>query len=397
MNPRVAIRIGGRTPNSPRSGSGRRGSRSWTIGATRRSRSRLRPRTDAPPGAPPRQAPGLVNPVTGRRAGCVRCSTWNVDSDAVHAARSRSTVRAPLFHVEPRARCERSSISCERPSQGTRGRSITDLEARWQPMTLSAAENGAGFAYWERRTPRAREGDDRPETEGRVDLMERDEASAPEARRCRAASTPAEEAQARWSPRFPRPSPPSPRHPTGIVVTMPSPRSPRPTWRPRPSEAEAPARREAESEPEPDPERPRTRRSCPRIRPTDAPEPDRPAPGPRHRQPEGRRREDDDRGEPGRGARRARLPRARDRPRSAGQRDDRPRDQPPQRRGLDLRRDHERHADRGLRRADRGQEPLRRPGDHRPRRRRDRARPRVLPGAQAARGRSRRPATTTTS
>ena len=69
------------------------------------------------------------------------------------------------------------------------------------------------------------------------------------------------------------------------------------------------------------------------------------------------------------------------RPRPAGQRDDRARDQPPQRRGLDLRRHHERRPDRGLRRADERQEPLRRPGDHRPRRRRDRARPRVLAGS----------------
>ena len=37
------------------------------------------------------------------------------------------------------------------------------------------------------------------------------------------------------------------------------------------------------------------------------------------------------------------------------------------------------------------------PGDHRPRRRRDRARPRVLPRAEARAGRSRQPATTTTS
>ena len=74
------------------------------------------------------------------------------------------------------------------------------------------------------------------------------------------------------------------------------------------------------------------------------------------------------------------------RPRPAGQRHDRARDQPPRRRGLDLRRDHERRPGRRLRRADEPQEPLRAPGDHRPRRRRDRARPGVQPRAEAAPG-----------
>ena len=58
---------------------------------------------------------------------------------------------------------------------------------------------------------------------------------------------------------------------------------------------------------------------------------------------------------------RDRVPGAGGRPRSAGQRDDRPGHQPPQRRGLDLRRDHERHAPRRLRRADEREEPLRVP------------------------------------
>ena len=70
---------------------------------------------------------------------------------------------------------------------------------------------------------------------------------------------------------------------------------------------------------------------------------DLPAGDRRDRQPEGRRRQDHHRGEPRCRARRARIPGPRRRPRSAGQRDDRARDQPPQRRGLDLRRDHERH------------------------------------------------------
>ena len=64
---------------------------------------------------------------------------------------------------------------------------------------------------------------------------------------------------------------------------------------------------------------------------------------------------------------------------------------------LDLRRDHERRRDRGLHRADEPQEPLRGPGDDRPRRRRDRARSRLQPGAQAAPCASTRSATTTTS
>ena len=51
-----------------------------------------------------------------------------------------------------------------------------------------------------------------------------------------------------------------------------------------------------------------------------------------------------------------------------------------------LRRDHERDADRGLHRADRGAEPVRGAGHHRPGRRRDRAGARLQPGAQAATG-----------
>ena len=59
--------------------------------------------------------------------------------------------------------------------------------------------------------------------------------------------------------------------------------------------------------------------------------------------------------------------------------------------GFDLRRDHERRPGRGLRRADEPQEPLRGAGDHRPGRRRDRARARVQPGAEAAAGAPRDP------
>ena len=70
------------------------------------------------------------------------------------------------------------------------------------------------------------------------------------------------------------------------------------------------------------------------------------------RQPEGRGRQDHDRGEPRRRAGRARLPGPGRRPRPSGQRDHRAGDQPPQRRGFDLRRHHERHAARRLRRAD---------------------------------------------
>ena len=74
-----------------------------------------------------------------------------------------------------------------------------------------------------------------------------------------------------------------------------------------------------------------------------------------------------------------------------------PRDQSSQRRGFDLRRDHERHAARRLRRADEREEPLRVPGHHRPRRRRDRVGPGVLPRAQAQARAARARATTTTS
>ena len=72
------------------------------------------------------------------------------------------------------------------------------------------------------------------------------------------------------------------------------------------------------------------------------------------REPKGWGRQDHDRREPRRRAGRARLPGAGHRPRSPGQRDDRHGHQPPQRRGLDLRRDHERRADRRLHRADDG-------------------------------------------
>ena len=91
------------------------------------------------------------------------------------------------------------------------------------------------------------------------------------------------------------------------------------------------------------------------------------------------------------------LPGPGHRPRSPGQRDDRHGHQPSQRRGLDLRRHHERRADRRLHRADERQEPLRRAGHDRSGRRRDRARPRVLPGAQAAAGAGADRGSTTTS
>ena len=149
--------------------------------------------------------------------------------------------------------------------------------------------------------------------------------------------------------------------------------------RPRPTRSRRPSRRRRRSPGD------RGRRGDRRL--DDAP------PGDLDRQPEGRRRQDHDRGEPRRGAGRDGLPGPRGRPRPSGQRDDRARDQPPQRRGFDLRRDHERHAARRLRRADERQEPLRLPGDDRSRRRRDRAGAGLLPRAQAqarAPGRARR-------
>ena len=99
-------------------------------------------------------------------------------------------------------------------------------------------------------------------------------------------------------------------------------------------------------------------------------------PPPRHdrREPEGRRRQDDQRGEPRGRARDARAQGARHRPRPAGQRQHRARRRPPVRRAVDLRG----AARRGV--ADRrrcGQRPVAQPllraGDHRPGRRGDRA------------------------
>ena len=91
------------------------------------------------------------------------------------------------------------------------------------------------------------------------------------------------------------------------------------------------------------------------------------------------------------------LPGARRRSRPAGQRDDRAGDQPPQRRGLDLRRDHERHAARRLRRADEREEPLRlsRPPSTSPAPRSSWCR--RSPASSSSSARSKAPATTTTS
>ena len=60
--------------------------------------------------------------------------------------------------------------------------------------------------------------------------------------------------------------------------------------------------------------------------------------------------------------------------------------QPPRARDLDVRRHHARPAHRRLHRADVGAQPVRRPGQPRPGRRRDRARPRVQPRAEAPPG-----------
>ena len=113
------------------------------------------------------------------------------------------------------------------------------------------------------------------------------------------------------------------------------------------------------------------------------------APGHRHRQPEGRRRQDHHRGEPRRLPGRARLPGAGRRPRPAGQRQHRPRDQHPRtsRRSIydvimhDV-------AARGLRRADRRPNLFVRPGQPRPGRRRDRAGARPSAGSCGCSGRS---------
>ena len=116
------------------------------------------------------------------------------------------------------------------------------------------------------------------------------------------------------------------------------------------------------------------------------------------RQPEGRRRQDHDRGEPGRGARRAGST-------GCSWSTSTPRATPRTGLGINSREidasiydvHDRRHPARGLRRAHEPQEPLRRPVDHRPRRRRDRAGARVQPRAQAPAGDRRASATTTTS
>ena len=96
--------------------------------------------------------------------------------------------------------------------------------------------------------------------------------------------------------------------------------------------------------------------------------------------------QDDHRGQPGRGAGRARLPHAGRRPRPPGQRHHRPGRQRPQPRARHLRRLHARGPARRLRRADQRPQPLRGPGHHRSGRRRDRAGPGVQPGAAPAPG-----------
>ena len=119
-----------------------------------------------------------------------------------------------------------------------------------------------------------------------------------------------------------------------------------------------------------------------------------PAP-PRHRrrQPEGRRRQDDDDDQRRRLPGRARPAHADHRPRSAGQRLDRPGHREPRPGDVDVPRADARGAAGELHRADRRAGPLRRPGEPRPGRGRDRAGPGVQPGDPAAaghRGRRRR-------
>ncbi len=112
-----------------------------------------------------------------------------------------------------------------------------------------------------------------------------------------------------------------------------------------------------------------------------------PDPGHHHRQPEGRRRQDDVHGQPGRGPGAVRPAHAGHRPRPAGQRQHGPRRRAHGRDAVDLRRPGRRqHAGRG-RPPDHGQpEPALRAGDDRPGRRRDRAGLRRRPRAPAAPG-----------
>ena len=126
---RTATRTAGRRRTWPGSGSARPRCRSWA-GAHYVA---LPKRAAAPAGAPapdatPRQAPGLVGPRPGL-ANATDRSTFHVERRPIRARQRSVVVRpAPLFHVERRATV--SAEPGERPSQGTRGRRSTDLEAR---------------------------------------------------------------------------------------------------------------------------------------------------------------------------------------------------------------------------------------------------------------------------
>ena len=110
-------------------------------------------------------------------------------------------------------------------------------------------------------------------------------------------------------------------------------------------------------------------------------------PGHRHRQPERRSGKDDDHGQPGSGAGRARLPGPGRRSRSPGQRHDRTRRRRPHLRRLRCTTSScVTTSPRGLHRADQRPQPLRRPRHDRPGRGRDRARAGLQPGAAVAQG-----------
>ena len=106
-------------------------------------------------------------------------------------------------------------------------------------------------------------------------------------------------------------------------------------------------------------------------------------PGDRHRQPEGWRGQDHHRRQPRRLPGRARLPHPGGRPRSAGQRLHRPGDQHPGARGVDVRRPPGETPIEDCIEAQLGAEPVRRSGQPRSGRRRDRAGPGLQSGAPA--------------
>ena len=329
--------------------------------------------------------PGATaSPPSGRCSDGWRCSTWNTPAPEASGSRGRE------FHVEHR----RAVLAPSRSHRaGCTGDRVAGRSRLARPGHLPAAPGRR------RRPPTPR---NRP-IRGR-----------PRRTRTRSAATPPRGADGRSEPppsrdeeleAFSTPPPPRPTRARASAGAWPAagPRGPpgRSTA-PTASDPDAARRRRSTcrsrgARPRPSPERP-ARSSA--GRPTDeASVAVRPAAPPGHgrRQPEGRRRQDHDRGEPRRLPGRPRLPGAGGRPRPPGQRQHRPRHQHPGPPRLDVRRDPPRPPDRGLRRGHLGAEPVLRAVQPRPRRRRDRAGAGLQPGAPPPEGARARCATTTTS